>query len=129
MLDNWGSVQFTHTPPQLNLQYRAPEEYVGTFIDEGVDTFSLGNNIYCLLTGLWPFYPWDDYHYIQRKLLHHERAYVDPRWRTRSFIEGKLVEIMERTWEHDPTIRTSIFEVVKFLLRAKDEHLQKQKHN
>jgi serine/threonine protein kinase len=84
---------------------------------EGIDTFSLGNNIYTLLTGLWPFY--DDesesYSAIQRKLLRHERAYIDPRYRSRSSAENKLVEVMEQTWEFDPNDRISIFKVVQAL--------------
>jgi hypothetical protein len=27
--------------------------------NEGMDTYSMGNNIYTLLTGLWPFYQYD----------------------------------------------------------------------
>jgi serine/threonine protein kinase len=88
---------------------------------EGIDTFSLGNNIYTLLTGLWPFY--DDESEsksesdsaIQRKLLRHERAYIDPRYRSRSSAENKLVEVMEQTWEFDPNDRISIFKVVQAL--------------
>lgn len=93
-----------------------------SYIDEGIDTFALGNNFYCLLTGLWPFYNWTDYSIIQQKLLRKERTYVDPRWRTRSFIEGKLVEVMEETWAHNPDERISIFEVIDFLKQTKREH-------
>ena len=108
--------------------YRAPEEYPGRHIEEGIDTFAFGNNIYCLLTGLWPFY--DDksvYPVIQKKLLKGERAFIDPRYRKRSYIESKLVQVMELTWEHDPKKRVSIFEVVKFLRSVKQEHLKKVK--
>jgi serine/threonine protein kinase len=84
---------------------------------EGIDTFSLGNNIYALLTGLWPFY--DDESesssVIRDKLLRHERAYIDPRYRSRSSTENKLVEVMEQTWEFDPNDRISIFKVVQAL--------------
>ena len=82
---------------------------------EGIDTFSLGNNIYALLTGLWPFYEYKSYSAIQRKLLRHERAYIDPRYRSRSSVENKLVEVMEQTWEFDPNDRISIFKVVQVL--------------
>jgi serine/threonine protein kinase len=89
---------------------------------EGIDTFSLGNNIYSLLTGLVPFYD-DEASYsgiqvdsvIQDKLLRHERAYIDPRYRSRSSLENKLVEVMEQTWEFDPNDRISIFKVVQAL--------------
>jgi serine/threonine protein kinase len=99
-------------------QYRAPEEYPGKNIYEGIDTFSLGNNMYTLLTGLWPFYEYDSYSKIQRKLLNHERAYIDPRYRSRSYAENKLVEVMEQTWEFNPKDRISIFKVVEALRKA-----------
>lgn len=41
--------------------------------------------------------------------------FVDPRYRSRSFVEARLVEIMERCWAYDRTKRPSIFEVVSFL--------------
>ena len=34
-------------------QYRAPEEYAATNLNEKIDIFSFGNNIYAMLTGLW----------------------------------------------------------------------------
>jgi serine/threonine protein kinase len=99
-------------------QYRAPEEYTRMENYEGIDTFSLGNNIYALLTGLLPFYDDEsesDDSVVQDKLLRHERAYIDPRYRSRSSVENKLVEVMEQTWEFDPNDRISIFKVVQAL--------------
>ena len=40
---------------QAYAQYRAPEEYAVENLNEQIDTFSFGNNIYGLLTGLWNF--------------------------------------------------------------------------
>jgi serine/threonine protein kinase len=92
---------------------------------EGIDTFSFGNNIYTLLTGLWPFYDYQSdrhhvqqSHRIQRQLLKGERAYIDPRYLSRSYAENKLVEVMEKTWEFSPNDRISIFQVVKALRKA-----------
>jgi hypothetical protein len=34
-------------------QYRAPEEYAARNLNEKIDIFSFGNNIYAMLTGLW----------------------------------------------------------------------------
>jgi hypothetical protein len=42
---------------------------------------------------------------LQGKLLNKERPHVDPRYKTRSFAESKLVEIMEETWTFEPTER------------------------
>jgi serine/threonine protein kinase len=41
-------------------QWRSPEEYFDHPLNEKVDVFSLGNNMYSLLTGLWPFYDEED---------------------------------------------------------------------
>ena len=131
----------------FNGPYCAPEDY-GGYVDEGIDTFALGNNFYCLvrsrgnkvhvcctkpsrifslyyfdsipqqLTGLWPFYTIRDDEKIQTKLKKGQRAYIDPRYRTRSYGERALIEIMERTWVHDPSQRATVFEVAAFLRTA-----------
>jgi hypothetical protein len=83
----------------------------------------MGNNIYILLTGLWPFYQYDpnDSHTVQKKLIDNtERPFVDPRYRNRSAIEGGLVKIMEKTWEWDMDKRITIFEVVRELYDLRD---------
>jgi hypothetical protein len=83
----------------------------------------MGNNIYILLVGLWPFYQYDpdDSHAIQKKLIDNtERPYVDPRYRNRSEIEGGLVKIMEKCWEWDMDKRVAIFEVVRELHELRD---------
>ena len=40
--------------------YRSPEEFDGQDLDEKIDVWSFGNNIYGLLTGLWVFYEDED---------------------------------------------------------------------
>jgi len=47
------------------LKWRSPEEYFDKALTERVDVFSLGNNMYSLLTGLWPFYDENSVHKIQ----------------------------------------------------------------
>lgn len=44
-----------------------------------------------------------------------ELPYVDPRYRTRSVIEGRLVEIMEKCWKHEMGDRATIADVVSHL--------------
>jgi serine/threonine protein kinase len=101
--------------------YRSPEEFEGELADEKIDVYSMGNTIYVLLTGYWPFYEDKSYSVVQGKVMNATRPFVDDRYRHRSFIEGQMVEIMERMWEHDPADRPSIFEVIAFLtnVRAK----------
>jgi serine/threonine protein kinase len=40
--------------------YRSPEEFSASNLDEKIDVWSFGNNIYALLTGLWVFYENED---------------------------------------------------------------------
>jgi len=40
--------------------YRSPEEFDTRDLDEKIDVWSFGNNIYGLLTGLWVFYEDED---------------------------------------------------------------------
>jgi hypothetical protein len=99
--------------------YRAPEEYRGDDFDEKIDVYSMGNNIYTLMTGLWPFYEEDRYSPVIKLVKQRVRPYVDPRWRSRSYIEGQFVEIMEKMWRHSPEERPDIFTVVEFLKDVK----------
>lgn len=100
----------------MYLQYRAPEEFAEEDLDEKIDVFSFGNNLYALLTGLWNFYDNDNDDEVQKLVVAGERARVDPRWKTeRSSIESKLVEVMEQCWEQDPTKRIDIFTVIELL--------------
>lgn len=107
--------------------YRAPEEYMNKPLDEKIDVFSMGNNIYALLTGLWMFYDMDDDEGAVQKRIDGEMPYIDERYRTRSFPEAKLVEIMERCWVYDPKERADIFEVVDFLKHAIQENQQRKR--
>jgi len=102
--------------------YRAPEEYDRDYINEQIDVFSFGNNIYGLLTGLWVFYDVDDDETVQKNVIGGKRAYIDPRWRERSFIESKLVDLMEKCWIEDTDERIDIFGAVKELRKIKKEH-------
>ena len=43
------------------------------------------------------------------------RGFVDPRYRKRSALEARLLEIMDMCWEHDGHSRVDIFTVVEAL--------------
>jgi serine/threonine protein kinase len=106
--------------------YRPPEELEcgGLYSNEQVDVWPMANNIYCLLTGLWPYYQygnWQDRKVI-RRIRHCETPFVDDRYRNRSFIEGGLVRIMEQAWECDYKKRLSIFDVVQELRKLKERY-------
>jgi len=104
-------------------KFASPEELRSVRGNEGIDTYSMGHSIYGLLTGLPPFYQYPNLQYdvtndikSRRKQV---RPHVDARYRNRSMIEGKLVNIMERCWEWNFEKRISIFEVVKMLRDVK----------
>lgn len=79
----------------------------------------MGANMFTLLTGLFPYYEiWDRYE-IEKIIADGNKPYLDPRWKTRSYIEGRMVEIMEECWEVVPEDRVSIFEVVAHLRETK----------
>jgi hypothetical protein len=83
-----------------------------------------------LLTGLWVFYDTDDDSVVQKKVINGTRAYVDPRWRERSYIENKLVDVMEQCWVNDKQKkRIDIFQVVKLLREIKKENESKKNKN
>ena len=86
------------------------------------------------MTGLWVFYDTDDDSVVQKKVINGTRAYIDPRWRTRSYIETKLVDVMEQCWagvvNDNNKKRIDIFQVVKLLRDIeKENELRKKKKN
>lgn len=106
---------------------------------ESIDVYSMANNIYCILTGLHPYYQYSEknppnnnnairriQHIIEHRI---EHPYVDPRYRTRSAIEAGLVEIMERMWTWDMDERPTIFDVARELhqLRRQNHHIEKRR--
>ena len=73
------------------------------------------------LTGLWVFYENEDDEVVQEKIIKGETAFIDPRYRTRSLAEKRLVEIMEKCWELKTQDRIDIFEAVRLLRQAVEE--------
>jgi len=98
--------------------YRAPEEYREDKLDEKVDVYSFGNNMYALLTGLWPFYDLNETDEVQTKIKEGELPNIDDRYRTGSAEERLLVNIMEICWKFNSSERADIFEVVELLEEA-----------
>ena len=111
--------RYRNGPGSGNL--RAPEEYVNKPLNEKIDIYSIGNAVYSLLTGLWPFYDTRDQAEFNLKIVRGDKPYIHPRFKTRSKIEGILVELIERCWEHNPDDRATIFEVIDILTSAVDE--------
>ncbi len=104
--------------------WRAPEEFQDHPLTEQIDVWSLANNMYTLLTGLYPFYDVDwDQEKLIKKLLGGETPYIDPRYNDRSPSEGVLTELIPKCFALDPEDRPTIFEVVHFLREGVKKNL------
>jgi serine/threonine protein kinase len=108
--------------------WRSPEEYHDFPLNEKIDVYSLGNNMYALLTGVSVFYEESDISEVQRRVKAGETPYVDHRWRERSYAERKMIEIMERMWTYNADERIDIFEAVILLRDAWDETRRSYMH-
>lgn len=108
--------------------WRAPEEYHDYPLNEKIDTFSLGNNMYATLTGVYPYYDVLEMKAVKEKIKKGEKPFIDPRWRERSFAENKLVELIEKCYQYNPDDRVDIFEMVKFLRSAVEENTKNHLH-
>lgn len=98
--------------------FKAPEVYDGTYVDETVDVWPMGNLIFGLLVGLYPYHELSDSREIQH-LTKKRPPYIDPRYQNRSYAERRLVEIMNQCHKLDPSERVDIFEVVAHLRETK----------
>ena len=96
--------------------FRAPEEFTGEdSVDDKVDIWPMGNMIFDLLTGLWPYYGTLKHKKVRQLALDGQRPFLDPRFANSSFIEGRLVEIMNLCHVRNPKDRADIFQVVAHL--------------
>ncbi len=103
--------------------WRSPEEYKDQPLTEQIDVWSLGNNIYTLLTGLGPLYDVEHNDEFRKKITNGETAYIDPRYKERSPSEAELVELIPKCFVFKPEDRLTIFEVVHFLREAVKKNL------
>ena len=100
--------------------YRSPEEYKDDWLDQSIDVWSFGNNVYGLITGLWPMYNIAKVKEKQKALMKGEIAYLDPRYKGKNFIQDRLIDIMYRCWIFKVEDRADIFEAVVFLRETLD---------
>ncbi|CAJ1930981.1 unnamed protein product [Cylindrotheca closterium] len=127
-----------------NGNWRAPEEYKNEGLNEKIDVWSLGNNMYTLLTGLDPF-PWLHSKEMQVRESNHRffrslyrwlnicvyppvlgycsHWCIDPRFWARSKEEGRLAEIIKQCFEYNPDLRPSVFDIVEQLREVVTESL------
>lgn len=114
-------------------EYRSPEELKGGIVDERAEAHSLGKFLFTLLTGLMPYYwltsdkallsggvsPREARHgrrdLIKNAVLRGEHPPIDDRFRTRSLVEQRLVELIEMLWPNDVDERATVFDAVAHL--------------
>ncbi|CAB9518281.1 Probable serine/threonine-protein kinase [Seminavis robusta] len=107
--------------------WRAPEEFKDLPLDEFIDVWSLGNNFYSLLTGVYPYFNVEKDKDIQQMVKDGEKPLIDPRYVDSSFAERKLVDVILRCFEYDPELRADINEIRRMLKEAIVENEQREK--
>jgi serine/threonine protein kinase len=122
--DDEHQVYCKYTEGKGSGDWRAPEEYYDDPLDEKIDVFSLGNNMYSVLTGLWVFYDSKNMDHTVERVTGGEKPWIDPRYKDGDIAEAKLAEIIPRCLEYFPQRRPSVFDVVGWL-RAAVEEVQK----
>lgn len=118
---NPANSSYCKWPIWIGGDYRSPEEMRGEPIDEKSDVWPMGALIFGLLTGLFPYYTVWDTKAVEKVIASGEPPYLDPRWKNKSYIEGRMVEIMERCFADKPEDRASIFEVVLSLRETAED--------
>jgi serine/threonine protein kinase len=124
-LMSWSYEQETYCDYRCYFEggaYKAPEEVdkdLKKGSNRGTDVWAMGHGIYGLLTGLNPYYGTFSHATIREMVREGQKPFVDERYRRRSFIEARLVEVMEPCWEFEAPNRPSIFDIVKYLRETK----------
>lgn len=94
-------------------KFRSPEEYGYEDETEKIDVYSMGNVLYSLLTGSWPFEEFETEE-AQEKVLNGERPSID----RSSIIDPYalvLINTIEKCWTHKATERPSSQEILGYL--------------
>ena len=106
--------------------FKTPEEHRVDYLDESVDIWKMGSLIFTVLTGLKPYYDAESMDEKWARIDAGELPSLDPRYETRSWIEGRLVEIMRRCHVVQPADRATIFQVVTHLRETKRLYYEQQ---
>jgi serine/threonine protein kinase len=91
-------------------------------LDESIDIWSYGNNLYAVLTGLNPFYDLLHTNEVRKAVKDGKTAYIDPRWSNHSYPEKMIAEVIPKCWEYKPEDRMTIFELVTYFRDAMKEY-------
>ena len=97
-------------------QFRSPEEYEYTDQTEKVDIFQLGNVLYSLLTGKYPFEDMQDSKKVEAKVKAGKRPYIPRSYRNSTDpFDQALLKVIEMSWVHEPKERASAREMQTFI--------------
>ena len=64
----------------------SPEEYLNHYIDESADIYPIGNLIFSIITGLYPYYTEYKHKIIQNYILNSKLPYYNPLYNNHSNI-------------------------------------------
>lgn len=126
---SWDGTNYCPVERCYDGSYRAPEDLrCDENGNEASDTYSLGNNLYMLLTGMWPHYEYQGKRHDLYKLISKglKRPYIDPSFHNRSTVEDTLIRLMKACWEQDVSKRMSAFDVLKELYLVRDQLEQQE---
>jgi Protein kinase domain len=107
--------------------FRAPEVYrpQGSIVDESNDLWPMGNLIFTLLTGLFPYHNTTAYPKIQNITMEGTTPFVHEQLRQApNYILQRLLHIMDQCHVYDPTQRPTIFAVYQFLQETRRNAIQ-----
>lgn len=127
---------------RIPCKWRSPEEYDNRPLNEKIDIWSLGNNMYSILTGceywmspihvvgspslyvcsVFPFYEAKDVAVVKSLVQRGETGFIDPRFFNKSIPEARLAEIIQLCWEYNIDARPDIFQLRNMLRRHVGEY-------
>lgn len=121
---NFTTHNYCKLASYYEIAFHAPEQYnysLWANTDEKSDIWSFGNVLFALITGLWTYYDQtgDDDDIIQDLVSTGSKPYLNPLYRNHSYIESRMLEIMDKCYVLKPEDRVSIFEILEYLQETK----------
>lgn len=101
--------------------WRSPEEYRNDALTDKIDVWSLGNNIYTILTGVDPLLADDDYVKRSNLIVQGKTGRLDPKYFEQDGPERLLATVIQQCFQYDPAMRPTIFEIVNDLQRGVEQ--------